>query len=222
MNFTGMAFPLINTAGSSKKILAVSMLTRMIRNSLEKDFFHVWVIGEVSNVRSPLSGHVYLTLKDASAQLQAVLFKSVANTVKFELKDGMEAVVFGSVTVYEFRGQYQLIIEHIEPKGIGALQLAFLQLKERLEKEGLFDPARKRPLPPFPRKIAIVTSPTGAAMKDILKVISRRFAKVEIVVYPVRVQGDCAAHEIAQAIHDLNTLSDIDVMIIGRGGGKKK
>lgn len=219
MNLTGIVPPFANTAGSSKKILAVSALTRMIRDSLEQGFFHVGVIGEISNVKSPLSGHIYLTLKDAHAQLQAVLFKSVANAVKFKIKDGMEVLAFGSITVYESRGQYQLIIEHIEPKGVGALQLAFLQLKERLEKEGLFDPARKRPLPLFPRKIAVVTSPTGAAMKDILKVIKRRFAKVEILVYPVRVQGECAAQEIAQAIHDLNTITDIDVMIVGRGGG---
>ncbi len=167
----------------------------------------------------PTSGHMYLTLKDAGAQLQAVMFKTVANSVKFGIRDGMEVLAFGSVTVYEARGQYQLIIERIEPKGIGALQLAFLQLKERLEKEGLFDPARKKPLPLLPKKIAIVTSLTGAAIRDILNVINRRFARVEILICPVKVQGEGAAQEIAQAIRDLNAIPGIDVMIVGRGGG---
>lgn len=170
-------------------------------------------------MKKPSSGHVYLTLKDAHAQLQVVIFKSVANNLKFEIQDGMEALAFGSVTVYEARGQYQLVVERMEPKGIGALQLAFLQLKERLEKEGLFDPAHKKPLPVLPKKIALVTSLTGAAIRDILNVINRRFAKVEILIYPVKVQGEGAALEIAQAIRDLNTISGIDVMIVGRGGG---
>lgn len=202
-----------------QKILTISELTRRIRGSLEQEFFNIWVAGEISNLKKPSSGHAYLTLKDTGAQLQAVMFKSAANRIKFELKDGMEVLAFGSVTVYEPRGQYQLIIENIEPKGIGALQLAFLQLKEKLEKEGLFDPAHKKPLPLLPKKIAVVTSPTGAAVRDILNVINRRFARVEIVIYPVKVQGEGAAFEIAQAIYDLNTMPDIDVMIVGRGGG---
>lgn len=202
-----------------KSILTISEITRRIRGSLEQEFFHVWVVGEISNMKRPISGHVYLTLKDADAQLQTVMFRSVASSVKFELKDGMEVLVFGSVTVYESRGQYQLIIEAIEPKGMGALQLAFLQLKERLGKEGLFDLAHKKALPLFPGKIAIVTSLTGAAIRDIIQVIHRRFAKVKILIYPVKVQGEGAAQEIAQAISDLNTIPDIDVMIVGRGGG---
>lgn len=214
-----MLLPLFNTLESRKKVLTISALTQRIRDFLEQGFFRIWVTGEISNLKRPVSGHVYLTLKDADAQLQAVMFKSAANCVKFELKDGMEVLVFGSVTVYEPRGQYQFVIENIEPKGIGALQLAFLQLKERLEKEGLFDPAHKKPLPQFPGKIAIVTSPTGAAIRDILKVIQRRFAKVNILIYPVKVQGEGASQEIAQAIYDLNTMSGIDVMIVGRGGG---
>ncbi|MBI2471905.1 MAG: exodeoxyribonuclease VII large subunit [Planctomycetes bacterium] len=204
---------------SRNKILTISELTRRIRGSLEQDFFNIWVVGEVSNLKKPTSGHVYLTLKDADAQLQAVMFKFAANTLKFELKDGMAVLAFGSVTVYEARGQYQLVIEKIEPKGIGALQLAFLQLKERLEKEGLFDIAHKKPLPLVPQKIAVVTSLTGAAIRDILNVINRRFAKVEILIYPVKVQGEGASQEIAQAINDLNTIPGIDVMIVGRGGG---
>lgn len=219
MNFNQVLPLLLDTTKSRNKILTISELTRRIRGSLEQEFFNLWVAGEVSNLRRPTSGHVYLTLKDTDAQLQAVMFKTVANSIKFDVRDGMEILAFGSVTVYEARGQYQLIIERIEPKGIGALQLAFLQLKERLEKEGLFDSAHKKPLPLLPKKIAIVTSLTGAAIRDILNVINRRFARVEILIYPVKVQGEGAAQEIAQAIRDLNAISDIDVMIVGRGGG---
>src|SRR5574337_1029670 len=219
MNSTNTLPLLWNTAKNRNKILTISELTRKIRGSLEQEFFNLWVVGEVSNLKRPTSGHVYLTLKDANAQLQAVMFKSVANGVKFEVRDGLEVLAFGSVTVYEARGQYQLIIERIEPKGIGALQLAFLQLKERLGKEGLFDLAHKKPLPLLPKKIAIVTALTGAAIRDILNVINRRFAKVGIFIYPVKVQGEGAALGIAQAISDLNAIPDIDVIIVGRGGG---
>ena len=219
MNFPRMFPTMPEVMAGRNKILTISEITRRIRNSLEQEYGNLWVAGEVSNIKKPTSGHVYLTLKDADAQIQAVMFRFVANNVKFELKDGMAVLAFGSVTVYEARGQYQLIIEKIEPKGIGALQLAFLQLKERLEKEGLFDPAHKKPLPLVPKKIAIVTSLTGAAIRDILNVINRRFARVEILIYPVKVQGEGAAPEIAQAIKDLNTIPDIDVMIVGRGGG---
>lgn len=209
----------LDTAKSRNTILTISELTRRIRGSMEQEFFNIWVVGELSNVKRPSSGHVYLTLKDTHAQLQAVIFKSVANGLKFEVQDGLEVLAFGSVTVYEARGQYQLVVERMEPKGIGALQLAFLQLKERLEKEGLFDPAHKKPLPVLPRKIAVVTSLTGAAIRDIINVINRRFARVEILICPVKVQGEGAAQEIARAISDLNTIPGIDVMIVGRGGG---
>lgn len=213
-------FPLISDAvRSQKRILTISGITGKIRNSLEQGFSHVWITGEVSNLKKPSSGHLYLTLKDEHAQIQAVIFKSVANWIKFDLKDGMEVLAFGSITVYEPRGQYQIIIENIEPKGFGALQQAFLKLKERLGKEGLFDPCYKKPLPLLPQKIAIVTSLTGAAIKDILNVINRRFAKMEILIYPVRVQGEGAAREIANAIDNLNTIAGIDVIIVGRGGG---
>ena len=202
-----------------EKFFTVSQITRKIRASLEYNFSNVSILGEISNVRKPGSGHVYLTLKDKSSQLQAVVFRNIANKIKFELKDGMEVISFGSVTVYEPRGQYQLIINKIEPKGIGALQLAFQQLKEKLEKEGLFDQAHKKPIPFIPQKIGIVTSPTGAAIKDILNIIDRRFANIEILIYPVKVQGEGAAQEIAEAITALNALTDIDVIIAGRGGG---
>jgi len=202
-----------------EKFFTVSQITRKIRASLEHNFSNISILGEISNVRTPGSGHVYLTLKDKSSQLQAVVFRNIANKIKFELKDGMEVISFGSVTVYEPRGQYQLIINKIEPKGIGALQLAFQQLKEKLVKEGLFDQAHKKPIPFIPQKIGVVTSPTGAAIKDILNIIDRRFANIEILIYPVKVQGEGAAQEIAEAITALNALTDIDVIIAGRGGG---
>jgi exodeoxyribonuclease VII large subunit len=207
------------TAEINDKFFTVSEITRGVRTSLEHKFSNIGVLGEISNVRKPSSGHVYLTLKDKNSQLQAVVFRNSASRIKFELKDGMEVVSFGSVTVYEPRGQYQLIINKIEPKGIGALQLAFQQLKEKLEKEGLFDHAHKKGIPFIPKKIGIVTSPTGAAIKDILNIIDRRFANVEILIYPVKVQGEGAAQEIAEAITELNNYSDIDVIISGRGGG---
>ena len=202
-----------------EKVFTVSQITRKIRASLEYNFSSVSILGEISNVRKPGSGHIYLTLKDKGSQLQAVVFRNIANKIKFELKDGMEVITFGSVTVYEPRGQYQLIINKIEPKGIGALQLAFQQLKEKLEKEGLFDQTHKKPIPFIPQKIGVVTSPTGAAVKDILNIIDRRFANVEILLHPVKVQGEGAAQEIAEAITELNALTDIDVIIAGRGGG---
>ncbi len=202
-----------------KKLFTVSEITKKIRHSLEYEYPYVGIVGEISNVRIPSSGHVYLTLKDKAAQLQAVIFRNCANKIKFKLKDGMEIISFGSLTVYEPRGQYQLIIDNLEPKGLGALQLAFQQLKEKLEKEGLFDPSQKRQLPFMPKKIGIITSPTGAAIKDILNIIDRRFAKVEVLIYPVKVQGEGAAEEISRAISYMNTLPDIDVIIVGRGGG---
>lgn len=204
---------------NTETFFTVSEITRQIRTSLEYNFSNISILGEISNVRRPSSGHIYLTLKDKNSQLQAVVFRNVANKIKFELKDGMEVITFGSVTVYEPRGQYQLIINKVEPKGVGALQLAFQQLKEKLEKEGLFDQTHKKPIPFIPQKIGIVTSPTGAAIKDILNIIDRRFANVEILIYPVKVQGEGAAREIAEAITELNTLTDIDVIIAGRGGG---
>jgi exodeoxyribonuclease VII large subunit len=205
--------------GNTEKFFTVSEITRQIRTSLEYNFSNISILGEISNVRKPGSGHIYLTLKDKNSQLQAVVFRNVADKIKFELKDGMEVITFGSVTVYEPRGQYQLIINKVEPKGMGALQLAFQQLKEKLGKEGLFDQTHKKPIPFIPQKIGIVTSPTGAAIKDILNIIDRRFANVEILIYPVKVQGEGAAQEIAGAITELNTLTDIDVIIAGRGGG---
>ena len=199
--------------------LSVSEVTRLVKDTLETAFPSVWVVGEVSNLRRPRSGHVYFTLMDDRAQLRAVVWRGVAQRLRFQLADGLAVVARGAITVYSPRGEYQLVIQRLEPKGIGALELAFRQLKEKLEREGLFDPARKKPLPPFPTHVAVVTSPTGAAIRDILTVIRRRFPALRITLYPVRVQGEGAAREIAEAVAELNRLGGFDLMIVGRGGG---
>ena len=200
-------------------ILTVSELTQEIKDILELKFPDIWVEGEISNLRIPTSGHIYFTLKDDFSQIRAVLFKMQARTLRFVLQDGLHVVCRGRVSVYERRGEYQLILEEVEPKGIGALQLAFLQLKDRLEKEGLFDPAHKKPIPMVPQTIGIVTSPTGAVIRDMLHIIHRRFENVHILLHPVRVQGEGASLEIAKAIEDFNKRMNVDVIIVGRGGG---
>jgi len=202
-----------------KKVYSISELTREIRSLLEGNFPSVWVEGEVSNLRRPSAGHLYFTLKDEFSQIRAVLFRGRQERMKFTLENGMAVVCLGSVSVYEPKGDYQIIVEYIEPKGIGALQLAFEQLKEKLKKEGFFDQERKRPLPFLPQRIGLVTSPTGAAIRDILNVVTRRFANVHILLYPSRVQGEGAANEIAEGIRRLNELDGIDVIIAARGGG---
>ena len=202
-----------------RTVLTVSEVTRNIREILESGFPDLWVEGEVSNVRVPSSGHLYFTLKDKESQLKCVMFRNLNQSLKFELKDGVLVTAHGGITVYDRRGDYQLLVEVLEPKGLGALQLAFEQLKEKLEKEGLFREERKKPIPFLPRRIGIVTSPTGAAIRDILNVIGRRFANVEIVINPVRVQGEGAAEEIAKSIRELDEMGNMDVLIAGRGGG---
>ena len=202
-----------------RRVLSVSALTALVRGVLEENFDQVWVEGEISNLASPQSGHYYFTLKDAGAQLRCVMFRGAARALKFTPKDGMRVLTRGRLTLFEPRGEYQLVAEYLEPQGIGGLQLAFIQLKERLAKEGLFSESHKKEIPKLPRRIAVVTSPTGAAIRDILTVLSRRFANLEILIYPVRVQGEGAAGEVARAIDDLNRLGNIDVMIVGRGGG---
>ena len=197
----------------------VSELTREIKDQLESHYPDVWVTGEISNCRPARSGHVYLTLKDDQSQISAVIWKSTAARLKFDLADGLEVVARGGVEVYLPRGQYQLVIKQLTPKGVGALELAFRQLQERLSAEGLFDAERKQPIPRFPRRIALVTSPTGAAVRDMLQVITRRWPAVEIVLLPVRVQGAGAAEEIARAIELVPALPRVDVVIAGRGGG---
>jgi exodeoxyribonuclease VII large subunit len=204
---------------AERSVLTVSALSQQLAAVMEERFPAVWVEGEISNFKVYGSGHAYFTLKDEGAQLRCVLFRTRARRVRFEPRDGLHVMGFGAVEVYAQRGEYQLVVELLEPRGLGALQLAFEQLKERLQAEGLFGPARKRPLPRFPRKIGIVTSPSGAALRDMLRVIGRRFGEIHIVVAPARVQGDGAAAEVAQGIRELNALGGVDVIIVGRGGG---
>jgi exodeoxyribonuclease VII large subunit len=189
------------------KVLSVSELTRQIKGALSRQFPNIWVEGEISNLRVQASGHCYFTLKDAGAQLSVVLFRREAEALRFKLADGLQVIASGDIDVYEPRGNYQLIARLLQPKGVGQLQAQFEALKQRLAAEGLFDPARKKPIPPFPEHIGIVTSPTGAAIRDILNVINRRFPNVHIVINPVRVQGEGAAQEIAAAIDEFNAMN---------------
>ncbi|HOP39758.1 MAG TPA: exodeoxyribonuclease VII large subunit [Geobacteraceae bacterium] len=204
---------------AEKRILTVSQLTTLIRGVIEENFEHVWVEGEVSNLALPASGHLYFTLKDAGAQIRCVVFRSSSRLLRFKVRNGMALVLRGRVSVYDQRGDYQFIAEYLEPKGIGALQLAFVQLKEKLAGEGLFDESLKKPLPALPRRIGIVTSTSGAAIHDILTVLRRRHAGVEVLIRPVKVQGEGAAEEIVAAIRDFNRYRRVDVVIVGRGGG---
>lgn len=200
-------------------ILTVTELTQEIKETLEEKFYDVWVEGEISNLRIPSSGHLYFTLKDDFSQIRAVLFRMRSRGLRFIPEDGLHIICRGRVSLYEKRGEYQLILEEMEPKGIGALQLAFLQLKERLEKEGLFDPSHKKPIPLLPQTIGIITSPTGAVIRDMIHIIHRRFENVGILLYPVRVQGEGASQEMAEAIRYFNKMKNVDVIILGRGGG---
>lgn len=206
-------------APDPEQVWTVSALTTAVKDELEQAFGYVYVEGEISNLARPRSGHAYMTLKDDRAQLRAVMWRSSVARLRFDLEDGLEVVCAGRLTVYEPRGDYQIVVDRVVPKGVGALELAFRKLREKLAKDGLFDPAHKKPLPVLPRRLAVVTSPTGAAIRDILQVLSRRFPNVEVWVVPVAVQGEGAPGEIASAIRLLNTLSGIDVMIVGRGGG---
>ncbi|MGE3154754.1 MAG: exodeoxyribonuclease VII large subunit [Nitrospiraceae bacterium] len=201
------------------RILTVSALTALIRSRLEEPFRDIWLEGEVSNVRMPASGHIYFTLKDETSQIRAILFRLAAQHLRFDLREGLHVIVRGRLSVYEPRGEYQLAVDHAEPKGIGALQLAFEQLKERLAGEGLFDPRKKRPLPILPKRIGIVSSLAGAALQDMLVVLERRCPIVHVILAPVPVQGAEAAPLISDAIKRLGDLQLIDVMIVGRGGG---
>lgn len=201
------------------KIYRVSEITRLIKTVLEDEIGEVWIEGELSNFRKPASGHFYFTLKDDSAQIAAVMFRGQQRTLRFQPADGMKLRVFGQVSVYEKSGQYQIIVRQMEAAGQGDLQAAFEALKKKLQAEGLFDPSRKKPLPLLPRHIGIVTSPTGAALRDILNILTRRFFNLHIVLAPVPVQGEGAAEDMAAAIDELNRLGGLDVLIIGRGGG---
>ena len=213
-----MSVPAYNAV--SPQILTVSQVTREIRNLLEGTYPKVWIEGEISNLRVVHSGHAYFTLKDANSQLRAVIFRSSWRQLPFTPESGMHVVAQGRLSVYEPRGDYQLLATFLEPKGIGALQLAYEQLRDRLFQEGLFDEARKRPLPLVPQRIGIVTSPTGAAIRDIIQIVHRRRANVHLYLYPVRVQGQGAMQEIVQGIVRLNAYEPrLEVLIVGRGGG---
>jgi exodeoxyribonuclease VII large subunit len=194
-------------------------LTGLLRTSIEERFSDIWLEGELSNLRAPGSGHVYCTLKDKTSQIRAVLFRSTAVRLRFALQEGLQVIVRGRLTVYEPRGEYQIVLDTVEPKGIGALQLAFEQLKERLAAEGLFDQDRKKSIPIFPRAVGVITSLTGAAIRDILAVLRRRWPTLHILIAPVQVQGESAGRQIAEALTALNDLGSVDVIIVGRGGG---
>lgn len=207
-----------------RRALTVSELTERIQGVLETEFVDVWVEGEVSNLKIAASGHWYFSLKDEQAQIRAVVWKTDTRLVKFRPKDGMKVLARGAVRVYAPRGDYQLSAQVLEPLGKGSLQQAFEELKEKLEREGLFDPARKRPLPMLPRRIGVVTSPTGAVLRDILRVLRSRYPDLEVLVYPALVQGEGAAAEIAQGIRALNRIATLpgqglDVLVLARGGG---
>lgn len=220
-----MSFSLVPAAAG--KVISVGELTRTLKELVEQAFPWVWVAGEISNLARPSSGHIYLTLKDAEAQLRAVIYRSTALRLRFDPHDGLEVIVRGRLTVYPPRGEYQLLIEELQPKGLGARELALRQLKEKLFKLGYFDPSRKKPLPTFPKRIAFVTSPTGAAVRDMLEILARRWPHCEVCVCPARMQGDGAAQEIAAAVRFLNRLHQAntllhDVLILGRGGGSSE
>src|SRR3954462_7886448 len=214
-------YPLFaQAAEATPRVLSVSQLSQLIEGTLESAFQSVWVSGEVSEVSRPHSGHVYFTLRDEAAQMKAVIWRSVASRLRFQLEDGQQVICHGDLDVYPPRGTYQLVVRQVEPEGLGALQLAFKQLQARLAAEGLFEPARKRPLPLFPQRVGFVTSPSGAAIRDFLQVAARRFHGVEILVIPARVQGDGAAVEIARGIELANRLQPpLDCLVVGRGGG---
>ncbi len=203
----------------ARTIYTVSDLTAAVARSLEKQFFQVWVEGEISNARPAASGHLYFTLKDDTAQIKAVMFRGNLRLLRFKPADGQHVVARGQLEVYEARGEMQIVCQHLEPRGLGALQLAFEQLKRRLEAEGLFAVARKRPLPLLPRTIGIVTSLEGAAVRDIVRVVTNRHAGLRLLIRPCRVQGEGAGHEVARAIRDVSRHPGVDVVIVARGGG---
>ncbi|MEJ5300912.1 MAG: exodeoxyribonuclease VII large subunit [Thermodesulforhabdaceae bacterium] len=208
--------------GEDKQFLTVSELTRQIKRLLEGEFAVCWVVGEISNLREPSSGHLYFSLKDSDAQIRAVCFRGSRLALRFKPVDGLEVLCFGRISVYEPRGEYQMIVEYMEPRGIGALKMLFEQLRKKLAAEGLFDPAKKKALPVCPQKVLVITSATGAAIRDILAVLRHAPFPTEITIIPVQVQGDKAPEEIVEAIRMANALqsqNQWDVAIIGRGGG---
>ena len=211
-----MSTPLTNPPAP----LTVSQLTALLKGTVEESFYDLWVSGEVSGVTHHRSGHIYFTLKDDASQIKGIIWRSTAQRLKFQVKEGQEVLCRGGIEIYPPRGDYSLVCRQLEPRGLGALQLAFKQLQEKLAAAGLFDSARKRPLPRFPRRIAFVTSPTGAAIHDFLQVAGRRFRGTHILVIPARVQGEGSAAEIVRGIQIANRLAEpADILVVGRGGG---
>ncbi|HYE87153.1 MAG TPA: exodeoxyribonuclease VII large subunit [Vicinamibacterales bacterium] len=206
-------------AAPVRTVLTVSELNATIRDLLENALVNVWVEGELSNARVWNTGHMYFTLKDGASQVKGVMFRSALRYLKFKPEDGIKVVARGKISVYDPKGEYQIICEHLEPKGVGALQQAFEQLKKKLQAEGLFDQARKRPLPVLPRRIGIVTSMDGAALRDIVRVLRRRYPNAHLVLSPTRVQGEGAGREVAHAIRKVARIESVDVVIVARGGG---
>jgi len=202
-----------------RKVWLVRDLVAAVRTRVEREYSDIWVEGEISNFRAHDSGHLYFTLKDENSQIRAVMFRSQARLLRFRPEDGMQVILRGRVTVFEGRGELQLSAEYLEPKGAGALQVAFEQLKAKLESEGLFDAARKKPIPPFPRCIGVVTSPQAAALRDILNILRRRHHSASVLIYPAQVQGETAAAEVSSGIKYFNRAKSVDVIIVARGGG---
>ncbi len=202
-----------------RRVWKVRDLVASVRSHIEREYSDAWVEGEISNYRAPDSGHLYFTLKDGNAQIRVVMFRSSARLLRFRPADGLQVVVRGRVTVYEDRGELQISAEYIEPKGAGSLQLAFEQLKAKLEAEGLFAAERKKPIPSLPSRIGVVTSAQAAALRDILNIIQRRHHSVNVLIYPAQVQGDAASQEVAAGVRFFNTHDNVDVIIIARGGG---
>src|ERR1700731_898667 len=202
-----------------RRVWTVRGLVAAVRSHVEREYSDAWVEGEISNLRAPDSGHLYFTLKDGNAQIRVVMFSSKARLLRFRPADGMQVVVRGRVTIYEDRGELQIAAEYLEPKGAGGLQVAFEQLKAKLEAEGLFAAERKKAIPTLPSRIGIVTSPQAAALRDILNILQRRHPTVSTVIYPAQVQGDLAAAEVAAGIRYFNQSRSVEVIIVGRGGG---
>lgn len=208
-----------DSISSRQHVYEVTELNKNIKNILEETYPFIWILGEISNFRVPSSGHCYFTLKDPRSQISAVMFRTQANSLKFRPADGLSVIGLGRISVYEPRGSYQVIFEYLEPKGLGGLQIAFEKLKKQLSEEGLFDARYKLPLPAMPKKISIITSPTGAAVRDFINVAHRRFPNLAIEIVPVSVQGDRSPGEIVQAIRLLNKIGTTDVIVLARGGG---
>src|SRR5216683_2835170 len=202
-----------------RRIWTVRALVSAVRSHIEREYSDCWVEGEISNLRIPDSGHLYFTLKEESAQIRVVMFRSSAKLLRFRPENGLHVTVRGRITVYEDRGELQVSAEFMEPQGEGALQLAFEQLKGRLDAEGLFDPGRKKPIPPLPLLIGIITSPQGAAVRDILNILARRHHSASVLIYPAQVQGESAPIEVTAGLHHFNRMRAVEVIIIARGGG---